>query len=162
MSNQTSKQLEGVMDANYVNVEALPWFDFFGTEAKLCKVNAITGQFIAILKGKPGSALPIHVHHGLVIVHTIQGQWKYLEHDWIAKAGDVVYEPAASLHTLIVPEDQEEDAILMNIVDGAIEFRDENGQIIYMLNWREAVQLYLNHCEEHNLEVLDLGQGFTN
>ncbi|WP_431026922.1 2,4'-dihydroxyacetophenone dioxygenase family protein [Lysinibacillus sp. LZ02] len=161
MSNQTSKQPVGVLDANYVNVEELPWIPFFGTEVKLCKVNAITGQFIAIMKAPPGIALPVHVHHGIVIVYTIQGQWKYVEHDWIAKEGDVVYEPAASLHTFKAIDEQEEDAILMNVIDGALEFRDENDQIIYMLNWREAIQLYTDFCEENNLEIKDIGQGVS-
>lgn len=158
MTQSVSKQAEGVLDANYVNAEELPWFPFFGTEVKLCKVNAISGQFIAMMKAPPGIQLPPHVHHGIVIVYTVQGQWKYIEHDWTAKEGDVVYEPAASLHTLIVPEDQKQDAILMTVIDGAMEFRGEKDEIIYMLNWREAVQLYEDHCKKNNLEIIDIGQ----
>ena len=36
------------------------------------------------------------------MVYTIEGKWKYKEHDWIAGPGSVVYETAASTHTLEV------------------------------------------------------------
>jgi len=29
-----------------------------------------------------------------VLLHTIKGAWRYLEHDWIARTGDTVYELA--------------------------------------------------------------------
>lgn len=110
------------------------------------------------MKAPSGIALPPHVHHGIVIVYTVQGKWKYVEHDWVASQGDIVYEPAASLHTFLAVPDQEEAAILMNVIDGALEFRGENDEITYMLNWREALQLYYNYCEENSIEILDIGQ----
>jgi quercetin dioxygenase-like cupin family protein len=34
---------------------------------------------------------------------TLRGEWHYLEHDWIAKTGDYVFEPPGETHTLVVP-----------------------------------------------------------
>lgn len=59
---------------------------------------------------------------------------------------------------LIVLENQEQDAILITVVAGPMGFREEKDKIIYMLNWREAVQLYEEHCKEHNLEIIGIGQ----
>ena len=46
--------------------------------------------------------LPKHHHTGTVMVYTIEGKWKYKEHDWVAGPGSIVYETAASTHTFEV------------------------------------------------------------
>jgi len=35
----------------------------------------------------------------------MRGHWRYLEHDWIAKPGTFIYEPAGEAHTLVITED---------------------------------------------------------
>ena len=37
-----------------------------------------------------------HYHPQQVFAYTISGKWGYLEHDWVATAGDWVYEAPAS------------------------------------------------------------------
>ncbi|MBO9131045.1 2,4'-dihydroxyacetophenone dioxygenase family protein [Bacillus sp. 165] len=141
-----------VLDANYVADESIPWVPFFNTEVKFHKINMVTGEVVVTLKAKPGIQLPIHVHHGTVILYTISGQWGYLEHDWVAKANDVVYEPAASLHTFYTPADCEEDTLAFNIIQGALEFKDENGNTFLILNSAGALQMYKDHCEKLGIE----------
>jgi len=39
--------------------------------------------------------------HGLVL----EGSWRYLEHDWVARKGMYVFEPPGEIHTLVVGSD---------------------------------------------------------
>ena len=54
------------------------------------------------------SRSPTHKHTGEVFAFTIAGSWKYLEYPEVNRAGSYLYEPAGSVHTLHVPEDNEE------------------------------------------------------
>ena len=45
-----------------------------------------------------------HYHPQQVFAYTISGKWGYLEHDWVATAGDFVYEAPGEAHTLVAHE----------------------------------------------------------
>lgn len=83
-----------------------------------CCFNVTTGGFSVLLKGLPGAQLGVHYHVGTVRGYTLQGHWRYLEHDWLAKPGTFIYEPAGEAHTLVVTEDSPEAALIMFIVEG--------------------------------------------
>ena len=61
--------------------------------------------------------------HGFVL----KGSWRYREHDWIAHAGDYVFEPPGETHTLIVPDDVPEMITFFNI-SGCMYYVDEEGR----------------------------------
>ena len=44
----------------------------------------------------------------------MRGHWRYLEHDWVAKPGTFIYEPAGEAHTLVITEDSPEPAVIMS------------------------------------------------
>jgi len=46
-----------------------------------------------------------HRHTGPVFGYTVSGAWKYKEYDYVNTAGSFLYEPANSVHTLTVLED---------------------------------------------------------
>src|SRR5512135_3734519 len=89
----------------YRNSHDLPWIPFtpYSTTVrlKLLQVNPVTGQVITMFHVPGGEGLGVHNHHGTVIVYTVQGAWRYLEHEWTAQAGDLVYETAGSQHTVL-------------------------------------------------------------
>ena len=87
--------------------------------------NVTTGGFSALLKALPGAQLGVHYHVGTVRGYTIQGHWRYLEHDWIAKPGTFIYEPAGEAHTLVVTEDSPEPALILFIVEGGLIYLDK-------------------------------------
>lgn len=144
-----------LLETVYMNPEELPWIPWIeGTEVKLLKANPINGQFFALLKASKEAVLPPHFHHGTVIVYTIQGAWNYDGEEWISKAGDVIFEPAGSLHQPILHG--EEDVITLNILDGLLEFQDTEGNPIFQLNWVTALEMYKEYCDVHGLEYKDL------
>ena len=73
-----------------------------------CSFNVTSGGFSVVLKGLPGSMVGTHYHVGTVHGYTMRGHWRYLEHDWIAKPGTYIYEPAGEAHTLVITEDSPE------------------------------------------------------
>ena len=97
-----------------------------------CHFNLSTGGFTAVLKALPGTVVQKHYHVSTVHGYTLQGTWRYLEHDWIASAGSFIYEPAGESHTLVVPEDATEPAIILFVVAGALVFvGEEDGFLMY-------------------------------
>ncbi len=90
-----------------------------------CCFNVTTGGFSVMLKALPGAKLGIHYHVGTVRGYTLAGHWRYLEHDWIAKPGTFIYEPAGEAHTLIVTDDSPEPALILFIVEGGLIYLDK-------------------------------------
>ena len=90
-----------------------------------CCFNVTSGGFTVILKGLPGAMLGTHYHVGTVRGYTMRGHWRYLEHDWIAKPGTFIYEPAGECHTLVITEDSPEPAIIFFAVEGGLIYLDK-------------------------------------
>lgn len=90
-----------------------------------CCFNVTSGGFSVVLKGLPGAMLGTHYHVGIVRGYTMNGHWRYLEHDWIAKPGTFIYEPAGEAHTLVVTDDSPEPAIIFFAVEGGLVYLDK-------------------------------------
>jgi 2,4'-dihydroxyacetophenone dioxygenase len=103
---------------------------------KYFKIDPVQGEVVVLLKAPAGAELPRHHHTGTVIVYTVQGAWKYKEHNWIARAGSVVYETASSRHTPeALPGDED---------------------VIAFETWRTAVDRYVNYCKSVGPKPRDL------
>lgn len=85
-----------------------------------CCFNVTTGGFTVLLKGMPGAKLGTHYHVGTVRGYTMRGHWRYLEHDWVAKPGTFIYEPAGEAHTLVITDDSPEPALILFVVESGI------------------------------------------
>lgn len=79
---------------------------------------ASQGYYVNILRVRAAGVLSRHRHSGPVHAFTLRGTWRYLEHDWVAKAGDYAFEPAGETHTLVVPEGVMEMATLFHVTGG--------------------------------------------
>lgn len=122
---------------------------------KPVRFNLATGQWINLLKVKPGGAVNRHRHTGgQVMAYTIQGEWRYLERTWTAKPGTFVYEPPGDIHTLVV--DGEEEMITLFMLEGSIHYLNDEDQIIDQDDVFSKMQKYMEYCEKNNIEVKDL------
>lgn len=91
------------------------------------------------------------------MVYTIEGKWKYEEHDWVAGPGSIVYETAGSAHTFEVVEAGENGDVLTLVqVNGDLLFLDDKENIIALENWKTSLNRYLAYCEQHGIEAKDL------
>lgn len=106
--------------------ETATWIPYAeGVWIQPCHFNVTTGGFTVLLKAMPGASLGVHYHTGTVRGLTLRGNWRYLEHDWIAGPGTFIYEPAGEAHTLVITEDSPEPALIFFVVEGALVYLDK-------------------------------------
>ena len=134
----------------------VPYAD--GVWLQPCCFNVTAGGFSVLLKGLPGAQLGIHYHVGTVHGYTLRGHWRYLEHDWVAKPGSFIYEPAGEAHTLVVTEDSPEPAIIMFMVEGGLIFLDKpvDGGFAAYEDGVSILALGRNHYRDAGLDVNQL------
>nr|WP_184072013.1 2,4'-dihydroxyacetophenone dioxygenase family protein [Sphingosinicella soli] len=89
-------------------------------------LNVSQGYYINLLRVAQAGVLSRHRHSGPVHAFTLQGRWRYLEHDWVAEAGDYAFEPAGETHTLVV-DDVGEDMVTLFHVTGGYTYVDPHG-----------------------------------
>jgi 2,4'-dihydroxyacetophenone dioxygenase len=137
----------------------LPWFPFMsdGVHVKLCRVSLATGEMVLMVRAAPGAGLATHYHHGVFIAYTVSGQWRDLDHGWIAGPGDVVVEPAGSTHAFEVVGSGPAEAFVH--LAGALEFRDEAGKTLCIENAETLHGRYLAHCALHGIRPVDVTGG---
>jgi hypothetical protein len=96
-----------------------------------------------------------HRHPAPVHGYVIKGAWRYLEHDWVARAGMYVFEPPGEVHTLVVDDDVEEMITLFH-VSGALVYYDEHDRPTS----HDDVHTKIAMCHRHFVRV-GLGEGFV-
>ena len=89
-------------------------------------LNVTAGYYVNLLRVRASGVLSRHRHSGPVHALTLRGEWHYLEHDWIAKPGDYVFEPPGETHTLVVPDHVTEMVTLFHVTGGYV-YVDPNG-----------------------------------
>ena len=136
----------------------IPYAD--GVWVQPCCFNVTSGGFSVVLKGRPGAKLGTHYHVGTVRGYTMRGHWRYLEHDWVAKPGTFIYEPAGEAHTLVVTDDSPEPALILFMVEGGLIYLDKsvNGGFAAYEDGFTFLELARKYYREAGLDVgqLDL------
>jgi 2,4'-dihydroxyacetophenone dioxygenase len=112
---------QAVADDERVSVPQAPnvWF-------RPLMLNTLNGQWRNLLRVRRAGILSRHRHPAPVHGYVIKRSWRYLEHDWIARPGDYVFELPGETHTLIVDADVEEMITFFNI-SGCMYYVDESG-----------------------------------
>jgi 2,4'-dihydroxyacetophenone dioxygenase len=142
------------------NLEAdalwVPYAD--GVWFQPCCFNVTSGGFSLVLKGLPGSMVGTHYHVGTVHGYTMRGHWRYLEHDWIAKPGTYIYEPAGEAHTLVITEDSPGPMMAFFMVEGGLIYLDKstNGGFTAYEDGFTLLELSRKHYREAGLDVREL------
>jgi 2,4'-dihydroxyacetophenone dioxygenase len=111
-------------------------------------LNTVTGGWCNLLRVTRAGILSRHRHPAPVHGYVIKGSWRYLEHDWVARAGDYVFEPPGETHTLTVDEGVEEMITFFNISGAMIYVDAEGRQTGY-----EDVHTKIEMCRSHYVRV---------
>lgn len=121
-------------------------------------LNTVTGQWCNLLRVRKAGVLSRHIHPSIVVGYVIQGAWRYLEHDWVARQGSFVYEPPGEVHTLVVDEQTGEDVEMITFfnISGAMVYVDEEGRP----TGYEDVFTKIEMCRRHYVEA-GLGAGYV-
>jgi 2,4'-dihydroxyacetophenone dioxygenase len=116
-----------------IETESFPWATFFpGIEVKLLRASEATASYTLLARFAPGTILPKHRHFGEVQAFTLRGRWHYREYDWVANAGSLVFEPPGSTHTLHVPEDATEPAVILFMVTGGMALLTDEDEVFML------------------------------
>lgn len=119
-------------------------------------LNTVTGSWCNLLRVRKSGVLSKHIHPSWVTGYVIKGAWRYLEHDWIAKAGSFVYEPPGEIHTLVVDDVVGENEMITQFnIHGAMIYLDDNGKT----TGYEDVFTKIDMCRKHYIDV-GLGAGY--
>jgi 2,4'-dihydroxyacetophenone dioxygenase len=134
----------------------VPYAD--GVWLQPCHFNVTSGGFSVVLKGLPGAMLGTHYHVGTVRGYTMHGHWRYLEHDWVAKPGTFIYEPAGEAHTLVITEDSPEPALIVFVVEGGLIYLDKpaNGNVAAYEDGFTLLELTRKYYREAGLDAHQL------
>ena len=92
--------------AIHIGADELPFVDIGdGSKLKVLQVREKEALWIVENIFNAGYLVPKHKHTGPVWGYTRAGAWKYKEYDYVNRAGSFLYEPAHSVHTLDILED---------------------------------------------------------
>ncbi|HVT64926.1 MAG TPA: 2,4'-dihydroxyacetophenone dioxygenase family protein [Mycobacteriales bacterium] len=120
--------------AIHIGADELPFVDYGGGNMmKVLLIDEAESLWIVENIFKAGFETQTHRHTGPVFGYTVSGAWKYKEYDYVNRAGSFLYEPANSVHTLEILEDNtqvwfqmygmnlnlREDGSVESVTDGA-------------------------------------------
>ncbi len=110
-----------------------------------------TNSFANILWVKKGGMLGRHRHRGPISACTLEGSWRYLEYDWVARPGSYVRENPGVIHTLVSNDPNGMKTIFF--LNGSLEFYDDNDALLETLDVFWFIDHYLSYCRAKGLKI---------
>ncbi len=144
------------LDDQAIHGDEIPWVPqgenvFF----KPLRFDLVSGRWINLIKIEGSGRVNRHRHSGgQVLGYVLEGKWRYLERDWVATAGTLIYEPPGDVHTLVV--DDNKGMMTLFILEGTIQYMDDNDELIYQDDVFSKLDRYLEFCRERGIEPRDL------
>lgn len=121
-------------------------------DLQLLQVDVEAGLWVVRTRFAPGTLVQRHRHTGEVFAVTFTGSWHYLEYpESVNTAGSYLFEPAGSIHTLNVPDTNEQDTDVWFAIRGANLNLDADGNVDSVLDAGTIAEVYLAMCEEMGL-----------
>jgi quercetin dioxygenase-like cupin family protein len=149
--------LEGIPQASHRGEDECPYVDAGeGVQLKVVQVDIDQGLWVVRNRFAPGARVQRHKHTGAVHAFTESGAWKYEEYPEVNRAGSYLFEPAGSIHTLIVPEDNTETTEVWFAIYGANLNLDADGNVESVFDAGFILEAYLALAEAAGLPRPDV------
>ena len=116
--------------------------------------DVANGGWSSVLRIAPGQQLACHYHTQPVYGYTIEGSWRYLEHDWIANEGTFIYEPPGEMHTLVAHETK--GMMTFFVTRGSLIYTDAAGRQSGYEDVFSRLALARAHWAAHGLDPAEL------
>lgn len=148
--------LEMALPDQAIQSDEIPWIPQ-GDRVwfKPLRFDLVNGRWVNLLKVAGGGKVNRHRHSGgQVLGYCLQGSWRYLEREWVARPGTFIYEPPGDIHTLVV--DGAEGMLTLFILEGVIQYLDDDDNIVYQDDVFTKMERYLNFCKAQNIKPLQL------
>ncbi len=108
------------------------------------------GSWISVLRARGAGTIQRHRHSSPVSAWTLDGAWGYREHDWVARAGSFVYEPAGHIHTLYIHPEQGHMTAMFHVF-GPLVYLDADGVAEGYEDVFIRLDNYAKHCRSVGL-----------
>jgi anti-sigma factor ChrR (cupin superfamily) len=147
--------LEFALPDQAIHSDRLPWVPQ-GERVwfKPLRFDLVNGRWVNLLKISGKGRVNRHRHSSQVLGYCLQGAWHYPERDWQARPGTFIYEPPGDIHTLVV--DSDEEMITLFLLEGVIQYLDDQDNLIYQDDVFSKLERYLAYCRREGIEPLDL------
>jgi 2,4'-dihydroxyacetophenone dioxygenase len=126
-----------------------------GSWSRPLQFDVTHGQYTHVMRVNKTGIIARHRHSGHVLGYVLRGEWHYLEHDWVARAGGIAFEPPGETHTLVVPEGCQEMMTLFQVT-GALIYVDPDGVAIGYDDVFTRLERARAHFEAAGLDLADL------
>jgi quercetin dioxygenase-like cupin family protein len=134
--------------ATHRSEEELPFVDLGdGVELQVLQIDVELGLWVIRNRFQPGVRVQTHKHTGSVFAFTNSGSWKYEEYPEVNTAGSYLYEPAGSIHSLMVPTTNAEVTDVWFAIYGANLNLDANGNVEMVIDAALIRDVYVGLCE---------------
>jgi hypothetical protein len=132
---------------------ASPWIEYGGpnVSARYLSFDPRLGQTLAILRSAGPGSIGRHKHRSPITGFTLAGSWGYREYDWVARAGDLVQENPGTIHSLYSDDPSGFSAYF--VINGCIEFFDDQSNVVAVHDVFWFIDHYLNHCKAKGLPI---------
>jgi quercetin dioxygenase-like cupin family protein len=131
--------------AVHVGRDDLPFVEYGGgNKMKVILIDEAEGLWVVENIFQSNFEVQTHRHTGPVFGYTTSGAWKYKEYDYVNTAGSFLYEPAGSVHTLTVLEDNTRAWFQMY---GCNLNLDENGNVESVTDGASTLKAYFALAE---------------
>lgn len=135
--------------AIHIGADELPFVDLGdGSKLKVIMVDPVQELWIIENIFVAGYEVQRHRHTGPVYAYTTSGAWRYKEYDYVNRAGSFLFEPAGSVHSLQVIED---DTHVWFQIYGSNLNLDDADEVDSISDGASALAVYLKLCEEAGL-----------
>jgi quercetin dioxygenase-like cupin family protein len=122
------------------------------SEMQLLQCDVEAGLWVIRTRFPPGYRVQTHKHTGEVFAFTLSGSWRYAEYpDDVNTAGSYLFEPAGSIHTLVVPEENTEVTDVWFAIKGANLNLDAAGNVELVIDAALIRDAYFGMCEAQGL-----------
>ena len=140
---------QSVPPALHRGADELPFVEIGGgNKLKVLQVDANEGLWVVENIFQRNYEVQTHRHTGPVYGYTTSGAWKYKEYNEVNRAGSFLFEPAGSVHTLTVLED---DTHVWFQMYGVNLNLDADGNIESVFDGPGTLAAYLALCEAAGL-----------
>jgi 2,4'-dihydroxyacetophenone dioxygenase len=148
-AGRTVVPTSGGREAVHIGAADLPWvYAGPGSELQLLHVDLNQGLWISKTRFQSGTEIARHFHTGCVLAVTLSGSWYYKEYpDAVNRAGSYLFEPAGSVHTLVVPQ-QDELTEVWFAIWGANVLMDANGNATAIVDAKASLDVYRAFARE--------------
>lgn len=137
-----------------IDPDSIPWVPYIpGVDVKPLRLNRKTGIWVNLTRVVGGGTVNRHYHGSAVVGYVLEGDWHYIERDWVARAGMMIWEPPGDIHTLVTGEAGTTTLFLM---EGPLFYLNDDDQVVAFDDVLTFTKMYRDYCEAQGIEALDL------